>query len=195
MYEKFSSKSSAMLLIDYQEDKMRWVHSFPRGEIKRNVIVLAKAANILKIPIIITSSIEENVKDTLLKELQDIFLKKIEDCIKRDGMVDCMNDHRVAEAVRATGRKKLIIAGITTDISIVFPAIRAVQEGYEVQVVVDACGSPTRIADETAHRRIEAAGATLTSTNQIIAELAQNWSTEEGNKLRKILYADILSKL
>jgi len=86
-----------------------------------------------------------------------------------------MMDDQFVKAVQATGRKKLIMAGITTDVCIVYPAITAVEEGYQVQVVVDACGSPSALSDQIALRRMENAGVTLTTTNQLIAELAQNW--------------------
>jgi isochorismate hydrolase len=99
------------------------------------------------------------------------------------------------KAVEATGRKKLIMAGITTDVCIVYPAITAVEEGYQVQVVVDACGSPTTLADQIALRRMENAGVTLTTTNQLIAELAQNWGSTHGSKLIGILFEVVLSKL
>ena len=106
-----------------------------------------------------------------------------------------MDDENFASAVRATGRKNLLMAGITTDVCVVFPAITAVQQGYSVQVVVDACGSPSKIADDVALRRMEKAGVTLTSTNQAIAELARKWTTPEGGKLIEILFKDVLSKL
>jgi nicotinamidase-related amidase len=106
-----------------------------------------------------------------------------------------MTDQTFRAAVEAMQRKNLIMAGITTDVCIVYPAITAVEAGYQVQVVVDACGSPTKLGDEIALRRMEKAGVILTTTNQLIAELAQNWSTVNGSKLIAILFEDILSKL
>lgn len=88
----------------------------------------------------------------------------------------------------------MIIAGITTDVCVVYPAMTAVSEGYNVQVVVDGSGSPTQTADDTALRRMESNGVTLTTTNQLIAELAQDWSTENGQKLMQVLFEEILSK-
>ncbi|WP_152976305.1 isochorismatase family protein, partial [Methyloglobulus morosus] len=88
-----------------------------------------------------------------------------------------------------------VMAGITTDVCIVYPAITAVEAGYQVQVVVDACGSPTKLGDEIALRRMEKAGVILTTTNQLIAELGQNWSSANGSKLIAILFEDVLSKL
>jgi nicotinamidase-related amidase len=195
VYELFSPKNSALLLIDYQVDTIFVVHSLPREEIKRNTLVLAKSAKALGMPIILTTSMEEQGQGKMMKELQEVIPEEFAGRIKRVGVVDCMDDPTVANVVQATGKKKLIMAGIPTEVSIVFPAMQAVRDGYEVQVVVDACGSSTKLDDKIAYRRMESAGVTLTSTKQIIAELAQNWMTEEGSKLIKILYVDILSKL
>jgi nicotinamidase-related amidase len=149
----------------------------------------------LNMPVILTSSMEEQAQGPLMPELQEILPEAFAARVKRFGVVDAMDDENFAAAVKATGRRNLIMAGITTDVCIVYPAITAVQQGYSVQVVVDACGSPTKIADEVALRRMERAGVTLTSTNQLIAELAQKWTTVEGGKLIEILFNDVLSKL
>jgi nicotinamidase-related amidase len=193
--ERFSSQNAAMLLIDHQVGTMSWVRSAPLEEIKRNTVVLAKAARALNMPVILTSSMEEQVQGPLMPEVQEILPEAFAVRIKRLGVVDAMDDENFAAAVRNTGRQNLIMAGITTDVCVVYPAMTAVRQGYSVQVVVDACGSPSKIADDIALRRMEKAGVTLTSTNQVIAELARKWTTLEGGKLIEILFKDILSKL
>ena len=193
--ERFTGANAAMLLIDHQIGTMSWVRSAPLEEIKKNTVVLAKAARALNMPVILTSSMEEQVQGPLMPELQAILPEAFAARIKRVGVVDAMDDENFASAVLATGRKNLIMAGITTDVCVVFPAMTAVQQGYSVQVVVDACGSPSKIADDVALRRMEKAGVTLTSTNQVIAELARKWTTPEGGKLIEILFKDVLSKL
>ena len=193
--ERFNGANAAMLLIDHQIGTMSWVRSAPLDEIKKNTAVLAKAARALNMPVILTSSMEEHVQGPLMPELQVILPEAFAARIKRVGVVDAMDDDNFASAVLATGRKNLIMAGITTDVCVVFPAMTAVQQGYSVQVVVDACGSPSKIADDVALRRMEKAGVTLTSTNQAIAELARKWTTPEGGKLIEILFKDVLSKL
>ena len=193
--ERFNGANAAMLLIDHQIGTMSWVRSAPLDEIKKNTVVLAKAARALNMPVILTSSMEEHVQGPLMPELQVILPEAFAARIKRAGVVDAMDDENFASAVLATGRKNLMMAGITTDVCVVFPAMTAVQQGYSVQVVVDACGSPSKIADDVALRRMEKAGVTLTSTNQAIAELARKWTTPEGGKLIEILFKDVLSKL
>ena len=99
------------------------------------------------------------------------------------------------KAVVATGKKKLIMAGLTNDVCIVYPAISAVEDGYEVQVVVDAGGSPTQVADETAIRRMEKHGVTITSTNQVMAELATDWAGKEGSAIQRVMYEENLKPM
>ncbi|MEV4453224.1 isochorismatase family protein, partial [Streptomyces mirabilis] len=116
-------------------------------------------------------------------ELQEIAPKEFEGRIKRQGVVNALDDEDFAAAVRETGRKKLIIAGVTNDVCTVYPTLTALQLGYDVQVVADAGGSPTKMADDIAIRRMENAGATITSTVQLLAELAENWTSERGGKI------------
>ncbi|MCP4954210.1 isochorismatase [Photobacterium phosphoreum] len=190
----FTPENSAMLLIDHQVGTMGWVHSADLEQIKRNTLALARAAKETGMPLILTSSQESNVQGLLFDELQQAVPEAYALRIQRAGIVDAMKDPNFAKAVAATGRKNLIIAGITTDVCVVYPALTSVQEGYRVQVVVDGSGSPTTLADETALRRMESNGVTLTSTNQLIAELAQDWTTENGQKLMTVLFEEILSK-
>ena len=149
--------------------------------------MLAKTAKILKMPSVLTSSMEEHAQGPLLSELETILPKEFAARIKRLGIVNAMDDENFAKAVKATGRKKLIIAGVTNDVCTVYPALTLVRDGFEVQVVADGGASPTRMADDMALRRMEKNGVTLTSTNQVIAELAGSWATPEGGQLVQVL--------
>lgn len=192
MIENFSGTNAAMLLIDHQVGTMGWVHSISFDEMKNNTLVLAKAAKVLNMPVVLTSSMEEYDQGPSLKEFKDILPEESKSRIKREGVVNAMDDENFSNAVRATGRKKLILAGVTTDVCVVYPTLTALSEGYDVQVVVDASGSPTKLSDEVALRRMEKAGSTLTSTSQLVAELAQNWTTPEGSKLAEIIMSDVI---
>lgn len=190
----FTPENSVMLLIDHQVGTMGWVGSANLEEIRNNTVALARAAHVTKMPLILTSSMEDQAQGPLFDELINAAPEAYENRILRGGVVDSMKDENFAAAVKATGRKNIIIAGITTDVCVVYPAITAIAEGYNVQVVVDGSGSPTTLADETALRRMEKHGVTLTSTNQLIAELAQDWSTDHGSKLIQVLFEEIISK-
>jgi nicotinamidase-related amidase len=159
----------------------------PFAELKRNALMLAKTGKILKLPVVLTSSMEEHAQGPLLTELETILPAEFAARIKRLGIVNAMDDANFAKAVKATGRRKLIIAGVTNDVCTVYPALSLVRDGYEVQVVADGGASPTRMADDIALRRMEKGGVTLTSTNQLIAELAGSWATPEGSQLVQVL--------
>lgn len=107
--------------------------------------------------------------------------------IKRQGIVNAWDDHAFAQAVRNTGKKNLVVAGVTTDVCVVPPATSAVEEGFIVQVVCDACGSPNKFVDDIAIRRLERNGAYLTSTNAIVSELIKTWTSDIGFKAFKLL--------
>ena len=186
-YEKFSADNAAMLLIDHQVGTMGWAKSMPFEELKRNALMLAKAARILKMRVVLTSSMEEYAQGPLLSELEAILPEEFAARIKRFGIVNAMEDENFAAAVKATGRKKIIIAGVTNDVCTVYPALSLVRDGFEVQVVADAGASPTQMSDDIALRRMEKGGVTLTSTNQVIAELAGSWTTPEGGQLVQVV--------
>jgi len=186
-FEKFTADNAAMLLIDHQVGTMGWAKSMAFDELKRNALMLAKSAAILDMPVVLTSSMEEYAQGPLLEELNSILPEEFEARIKRMGIVNAMDDENFAAAVHATGRKKLIIAGVTNDVCTVYPALSLVAAGFDVQVVADAGASPTKMADDIALRRMDKNGITLTTTNQLIAELAGSWATPQGEKLVQVL--------
>jgi nicotinamidase-related amidase len=149
-----------------------------------------KAALAFHMPIVMTSSQEDHVQGpihpSLARTAPDAFSKRVQ----RQGVVNAWDDPNLAKAVADTGRKKLIIAAVTTDICLVFPAISAVEAGYEVQAVLDASGSSYAIGEETSRRRMERAGVWHTSTNTMVAELVGNWATPQGMALVPLLNAD-----
>ncbi len=195
MKNKFTIENSAMLLIDHQQGTIKLAQNLPHTEIVQNTRALARTAKETGMPLVLTSSMETNFQGMLLEDFKAIAPEEYEARIKRPGIVDCWEYEDYKKAVVATGKKKLIMAGLTNDVCIVYPAISAVEEGYDVQVVVDAGGSPTMLADETALRRMEKHGVTLTSTNQVMAELAVSWSQDFGQIIQTIMYQEILSKL
>jgi nicotinamidase-related amidase len=105
--------------------------------------------------------------------------------IKRAGIFNAWDDANFKTAVEASGRRNLIMAGVTTDVCLVFPAISARRAGYQVQAVMDASGSPYEVSEERE-------GVVLTATNTIMAELAQDWSRPEGAQLLQVLFQDVL---
>lgn len=189
--KRFNGSNAALLLIDHQEGTIGWVNSMPRDMLRRNTALLAKAATILGMPIVMTSSMEAFVQGPLISELAEIAPEAHAARIQRMGIINAMEDEGFAAAVRGTGRKNLVLAGVTNDVCTVFPALSLVEEGFAVQVVADAGGSPSDIGEAMALRRMEQAGVMLTGTNQIIAELTGSWSTEEGGRIVQLMMAAV----
>ena len=156
-------------------------------ELQKNAVILAKFAVLAKIPVVLTSSLEEMAQGLLLPGLAEALPKEYEARIKRTGIVNAWDDEAFASAVRATGRKNLVIAGATTDVCVVPPVTSALAEGFNVQVVLDACGSPTKFVDEIAIRRLEHVNARLTSVNAILSELIRTWTSELGYSTFKLI--------
>ena len=181
-----------LLLIDHQVGTMQLIRNIDVVHAKRCVIALAKAARILGLPVVITSSQEDRVQGPLLPELETILPDAHAARVRRAGVVNAWNDEGFRSTVEATGRKHLIMAGVTTDVCLVFPAIDAVSDGYRVQAVMDASGSPFELSEDTARWRMERAGVVLTATNTVIAELGQDGSTPRGQKLIELLFMDLL---
>lgn len=186
-YERFTAQNSAMILIDHQIGTMSWAKSMPFERLKSHALMLAKTAAILKLPVVLTSSMEEAAQGPLLDEFADILPEAFAARIKRVGIVNAMDDPAFAAAVQATGRNKLIVAGVTNDVCTVYPTLTMTSLGYQVQVVADAGASPDLIPDVISLWRMDKHGATLTSTNQLIAELAGSWATPEGAQLVQVL--------
>ena len=151
----FTSAGSALLLIDHQTGTMQLIKNIPLDVAKRNTLALAKTAKILNIPVVLTSSQEQNLQGPLLPELEQILPDAFAARVKRAGIVNAWNDPNFVAAVKKTGRKNLIMAGVTTDVCLVFPTISAVREGFNVQAVMDASGSPFDISEEMSRRRME----------------------------------------
>jgi nicotinamidase-related amidase len=193
-YERFNSDNSALLLIDHQVGTIEWMHSAPKIDVVRNTLALAKAAKELQLPVVLTSSQEDQPQGPLLPELQEILPDAYEKRVKRAGIVDAFDDPNFAEAVRATGRERLIMAGLLTEVCVFYPALNAVDEGFKVQVVADASGSGTKLGDDIALVRMQQSGVAVTSTIQILSELVFNWAEGAGPRVLPILgeiYADL----
>lgn len=192
MPQPFRPEDSALILIDHQVGTMQLIQNISMDHAKRMTIALAKAAKILGLPVVLTSSQEERLQGPLLPELAELFPEEFARRVKRAGIVDAWQDPEFEHAVRATGKRNLIMAGVTTDVCLIFPSIRAVEAGFQVQAVMDASGSPFEMSEDFSRKRMERAGVVLTTTNTVLAELAQDWSTPHGTQIIQLLFTDVL---
>ena len=192
MSAQFTPEDSALLFIDHQVGTMQLIKNIPMEDVRRNAVAIAKMAKILRLPVVMTSSQEDRVQGPLIPELEELLPEVFASRVKRPGVVNAWAYAPFKEAVEATGRKNLIMAGVTTDVCLVFPAIDAAKDGHGVQAVMDASGSPFELSEDMSRRRMEDAGVVLTATNTLIAELAQDWSTPEGQQLIQLLFTDVI---
>ena len=188
----FTAEDSALILIDHQVGTMQLIKTLDVEQVKRNTIALAKAAKILGLPVVLTSSQEDHLQRPLMHELAEVLPEAYEKRVQRAGIVNAWNDADFKAAVEATRRRNLIMGGVTTDVCLVYPSISAVEEGYQVQAVMDVSGSPFELSEFTSRSRMMKNGVVLTATNTVIAELAQDWSTPHGEQLIRLLFTDVL---
>jgi len=191
MNGQFTPENCALVLIDHQVGTLQFVHTMSPETSLQNAIMLAKAAKAYGMPVVLTTSQEDHPQGPTAPALQEALPEAYKNRVKRTGIVNAWADPNFSAAVRATGRKKLIMAAVTTDICLIFPAISAVQEGFEVLAVLDASGSSFDVQEELARRRMATAGVMLTTTNTAIAELVQDWSTPQGSQLIQLLMASV----
>jgi nicotinamidase-related amidase len=191
MSGQFTPDNCALVLIDHQVGTLQFVHTMSPETSLQNAIMLAKAAKAYDMPVVLTTSQEDHPQGPTAPALQEALPEAYKNRVKRTGFVNAWADPNFSAAVRATGRKKLIMAAVTTDICLIFPAISAVQEGFEVLAVLDASGSSFDVQEELARRRMATAGVMLTTTNTAIAELVQDWSTPQGSQLIQLLMASV----
>jgi nicotinamidase-related amidase len=186
----FKPDSCALVLIDHQIGTMQLIRNITSDQSVRNAVVLGKAALAFDMPIVMTSSMEDHIQGPLHPSLQRALPEAYVGRVRRTGIVNAWDDSNFRKAVENTGRRQLIMAAVTTDICLVFPAISAVDAGFEVQAVLDASGSSFDIGEETSRRRMERAGVWLTSTNTMVAELVHDWATPQGMKLVPLIAAN-----
>jgi nicotinamidase-related amidase len=132
----FNIEDTAVVLIDHQIGTCSWVHSIDANILEKNVKILATFATATKMPLLLTSSMETNVQGLLLDVIQKAAPEAYEKRIKRQGVVNAWDDPAFAQAVRNTGKKQLIVAGVTTDVCLVPPALSMQGEGFHIKVLI-----------------------------------------------------------
>lgn len=166
-------ENCALILIDYQPQMAFPVQSIDRQLLVNNATGIAKTAKIFNVPTILTTVAEKSFSGPMFSQVQDVFPDKKP--IDRTTM-NFWEDEKVVSAIKKTGRKKLILAGLWTEICIALPAINALEDGYEVYFVSDACGDVSYEAHSMAMQRMIQAGAVPITWLQFLLELQRDWA-------------------
>lgn len=170
-------ENSVLVIIDYQPIQVNSIESMNRNDLVRNICSVAELGLGFKIPTILTTvNVESGRNKDTIKPLKNI-LKDVPSYDRTS--INTWEDEDVVKAIKATGRKKIILCALWTEACLAFPALDALKEGYDVYPVVDAVGGTSTLAHETALRRIEQAGAQLISLTQLACELQRDWNREE----------------
>lgn len=185
--EPLTPDNAAVLFIDNQVALMLGTHSIDTTLLLNNTEGLAKAAALFGLPVVLTTTGggAEGASGPLITPITDTFPDA--PVIDRTDYLNAMSDARFAEAVRALGRRKLILSGLTTDFCLVYPAASLVAEGYHVFIATDASGSWTREIDAAAIQRIMQMGGTPTNVQSIFGELLNSASVTDREAVEGML--------
>ena len=174
--ELLNPQNSAVIFIDFQPQMTFGVANIDRQTLFNNVILLAKAAKIFKVATILTTVETKSFSGNMWPQLLDIFPGQ--EPIERSSMNSWESDKFVA-AVKATGKKKLVMAALWTEVCLAFPALEALKAGYDVYAVEDASGGTSVTAHNAAMRRVEQAGAVPMTALQVLLEYQRDWAHKE----------------
>ena len=172
--EALSSDNAVMLLIDHQVGTMNFgLSDLDALHLKNQTLWLAEAAEVFEIPVILSTSNPDGANGPLFPELTAVLPKApIIDRL----IINAWDDPAFVNAVKNTGRTKLIMAGVTADVCLTLPAVSAVREGYDVYAVMDASGTVNQHALMAAMFRMNQVGVTIANTNMVRAEILHDWA-------------------
>jgi nicotinamidase-related amidase len=175
-YQKLDKDNAVVLLVDHQAGLSSLVRDIDPDKFKNNVLATTELAKYFNLPTILTTSFEDGPNGPLWKEIVDIHPDA--PFIARPGQINAWDNEDFVNAIKATGKKQIIIAGIVTEVCVEFPALSALEEGYEVFVVTDASGTFNQITRDAAWNRMSNAGANLMSWFNVACELHRDWRND-----------------
>ncbi len=175
-YRRLAKDEAAVLLVDHQSGLLSLVQDFSPDEFRNNVLALADVAKFFNLPTILTTSFDTGPNGPILPELRQLFPDA--PLIARPGQINAWDNDDFVNAVQQTGRRQLILAGVVTDVCVAFPALSALEAGYEVFVVTDASGTFNEAVRYAAWNRMAAAGAQLMNWFSVACELHRDWRND-----------------
>lgn len=177
-YKRLDKNDAAVLFVDHQAGLLSLVRDFSPDEFKNNVLALADIARFFSLPTILTTSFEDGPNGPLVPELKEMFPQA--PYIARPGNINAWDNEDFVKAVKATGKKQLIIAGTITSVCMAFPSIAAVHDGYQVFAVIDASGTYSKMAQEITLARVVQAGVVPMDTAAVCSEIQRTWNRDDA---------------
>ncbi|WP_445404203.1 isochorismate family cysteine hydrolase YcaC [Acinetobacter vivianii] len=175
-YIRLDKDNAAVLLVDHQTGLLSLVRDIDPDKFKNNVLALADAAKYFNLPTILTTSFENGPNGPLVPELKEMFPDA--PYIARPGQINAWDNEDFVKAIKATGKKQLIIAGVVTEVCVAFPALSALAESFEVFVITDASGTFNALTRDAAWDRMSQAGAQLMTWFGMACELHRDWRND-----------------
>ena len=182
---RFSADDAALLLIDHQSGILQLVHDYTPAEYRNNVLGLAKLGKAFNLPTILTTSLDQGPNGPFIPEVLELFPGA--PLIRRQGIISAWDDPEFVAEVEKTGRRNLIMAGVTVDVCLAFPAMQAVQDGYNVYGVIDASGGDLS-ARELAVTRMWEHGVTPITWSTLGFELQRDWRLPSSAQFGEVVH-------
>ena len=163
-------------LIDHQPQMMFGVAGVDRESIINHTVALGKAARVFDVPVVLTTVETKSFSGNLWPQIRAVFPEQ--PAIERSSM-NSWDDKNFVAAIKATGRKKIVLAGLWTEVCVTFPSVQAIHDGYEVYVVEDCCGDVSQLAHDNAMKRVIQAGAKPVTSLQVMLEFQRDWAEKD----------------
>jgi nicotinamidase-related amidase len=175
-YKRLNKDDAVVLMVDHQSGLISLVQDYTPNEFKNNVLALADVARFFNLPTVLTTSFEDGPNGPIVPELKAAFPEAA--YIPRPGQINAWDNEDFVAAVKKTGRKQIILAGVVTDVCVAFVALSALEEGYQVFVVTDASGTFDQGVRTAALMRMQSAGAELVNWFAVACELHRDWRND-----------------
>lgn len=184
LFERLTPDNAVLLLIDIQSGLLLGVTTSPSISLKSNLLGLARLGQLFKLPTILTTSTAQGPNGPFMPEIRAMYPQL---AVQNRTVVNAWDDPTFVKTIQQTGRRKLIMAGITTDVCLLFPALSAVQAGYDVYAVIDASGSFNAQAETAAIARLSQAGVKVANWSSVAAELQHDWALPVSEQVGQML--------
>lgn len=184
--QRLSPEDSALILIDHQSAIMQLVHHYPPAEFRNNVLAPANLGKAHDLPTVLNTSYDEGPNGPLIPELRAMYPDA--PLIRRPGQISAWENEDFVAAVKATERKKLIMASVTTDMCLAFPAMQAAEEGFTMYAVVNASGANDAATQQMAVQRMSAASVIPVNWIVVAAELQRDWRLPSAPRTGEIFH-------
>lgn len=182
---RLTADNTAVLFVDHQTGLSNGVADQSLPEYKNNVLALAKLTRAFKLPAVLTTSAADGPNGPFLPEVRAILPDA--QIVHRPGEINAWDNEEFVAAVKATGRKKLLVAGVSTEVCVAFLALSAISAGYDVYAVIDSSGTWSKLVQEIAVQRMTQAGVVPITWVAVGAELQADWRNPTGHELASIM--------